>query len=271
MVFRDDDLSELAAHGLPPLPQADVTGHIENVGAQIWFAAFGSGAPVILLHGGLGHSGNWAHQVPALVEAGWRPITIDSRGHGRSTLGSMPLSYSLMASDLRAVMDRLDIARAPIVGWSDGADTGLVAAQETPERIAGLFFFACNVDPSGTKPFVLTPLIERIFATHQRDYAALSPEPDGFDRLLAATEWMQKSEPNLSSDDLAGIDVPVTVAIGADDEFIHREHMEYLAAALPKAKLRILEGVTHFAPLQRPEVFTAAVLEFLNGLRQPAR
>jgi pimeloyl-ACP methyl ester carboxylesterase len=264
MIFRDDELKELEAHGLPALPPADVCGHVTNDGARLWFQAFGAGAPVVLLHGGLGHGGNWAHQVPALVAAGWRPIVIDSRGHGRSTMGPHPLSYSLMASDLLAVMDHLTLKRAPIVGWSDGADTGLIAARDTPQRISGLFFFACNVDGSGTKPFVMTPVIERILATHKRNYSELSPEPSEFERLMQTTETMQRSQPNLSADDIRGITVPVTVAIGEDDEFITRDHMVYLADTLPHGTLRILDGVTHFAPLQRPDLFNRAVLEFLD-------
>ena len=267
MSFQDDALLELAANGLPPLPDAMVSGYVRNDDALIWYAAFGAGRPVILLHGGLGHGGNWTHQVPALVEAGFRAIVIDSRGHGRSELGPRPLSYALMASDLFAVMDHLAIDTAPIIGWSDGADTGLVAARQAPERITGLFFFACNVDPSGTKPFVMTPVVERIFETHKRDYRALSPTPEGFDALMTALQPMQRSEPDFSAEDLSTIDVPVTVALGEGDEFIKREHMVYLSQALPDAVLRLLPDVTHFAPLQRPDVFNAAVLEFLD---QPA-
>ena len=54
-------------------------GYIESNGARIWYATYGSGSPVILLHGGLGHSGNWGYQVPALVSNGYRAILIDSR------------------------------------------------------------------------------------------------------------------------------------------------------------------------------------------------
>ncbi|WP_163602857.1 alpha/beta fold hydrolase, partial [Klebsiella pneumoniae] len=70
---------------------------------------FGTGRPVILLHGGLGHSGNWGYQVPALMTAGYRPIVIDSRGHGRSTRDAQPYAYARMASDVRTVMNMLRI------------------------------------------------------------------------------------------------------------------------------------------------------------------
>ena len=64
--------------------------------------------------------------------------------------------------------------------------------------------------------------------------------------------------------DLAGIGVPVTVAIGEGDEFIRQEHAAYLAATIPGADLVALPEVSHFAPLQRPDLFNRAVLRFLG-------
>src|SRR5882757_9694890 len=154
MEFHDDDLSTFEANGAPPLPAPGEQGHVDHDGARIWYAAYGSGPPVILLHGGLGHSGNWGHQVPVLVAAGHRVVVIDSRGHGRSTRHSRPYMYELMASDVLAVMDALQVEKAAVMGWSDGACTALILAMQAPARIAGVFFFGCNMDSSGTKPFV---------------------------------------------------------------------------------------------------------------------
>ena len=266
MTFRDDDLTWLEAHGVPALPAAIDTAEVETGGARIRYAIFGGGAPVLLLHGGLGNMRNWAYQIPALVAAGYQAIAIDSRGHGKSTRDDQPFSYRLMAADTRAVMDRLGIDKAAIIGWSDGADTGLVMADETPERVCGLFFFACNVDNDGTLPFVLTPVVERIFQQHQKDYAELSPAPDGFDALCEDLGPMQRTQPDYSADDLKRIAAPVMVVLGEHDEFIRREHLEYLAATLPNGRFVLLPEVSHFAPLQRPDVFNQAMLDFLRGL-----
>ncbi|TGW06122.1 alpha/beta fold hydrolase, partial [Mesorhizobium sp. M2D.F.Ca.ET.145.01.1.1] len=112
MDYRDDDLTKFEAHGAAPLPAAADEGQVEHEGARIWYATFGAGFPVILLHGGLGHSGNWGFQVPSLVERGYQVVTIDSRGHGRSTRDERPYKYELMASDVLAVMDRLQLNKA---------------------------------------------------------------------------------------------------------------------------------------------------------------
>ncbi|MBA3377600.1 MAG: alpha/beta hydrolase [Chloroflexia bacterium] len=260
----DDDLKRFEAEGAAPLPNTGDQGWIENDGARIWYAAYGSGPPVILLHGGLGHSGNWGYQVPALVSAGYRAVVIDSRGHGRSTCDERPFSYDLMATDVLAVMDALHLERAAVVGWSDGACIALVLASQVPERVAGVFFFACNMDPSGAKEFVPGAIVDRCFARHVKDYAALSATPDQFGTLVEDVGLMQRTQPNYSEDDLAGIRVPVTIVHAEHDEFIRLDHAEYLARSIPGADLIVLPGVTHFAPLQRPEHFNRAMHGFVG-------
>lgn len=264
MEIHDDDLSRFAAEGAAPLPATEAQGYVEHGGARIGYATYGSGPPVILLHGGLGHSGNWGYQVRALLKSGYRAVLLDSRGHGRSTRDARPYSYELMASDVLAVMDALRLERAALVGWSDGACTALVLASQAPTRVAGVFFFACNMDPSGVKQFEPSPVIERCFGRHIKDYARLSATPDQFEEFAKAVGLMQSTQPNYSAQDLAQIGVPVTVVHSQHDEFIKREHAEYLARSIPNAELVHLPGVSHFAPLQRPEQFNAAVLAFLG-------
>ena len=258
----DDDLKKFEAEGALSLPFTNDLGYVEHEAARIWYATYGSGSPVILLHGGLGHSGNWGYQVQALVESGYRAVVIDSRGHGRSTRDAQPFSYELMASDVLAVMDVLHLGRAALVGWSDGACTALILAAKAPSRVAGVFFFACNMDPSGVKPFEETPTLNRCFSRHEKDYAQLSATPEQFKELVADVSLMQRTQPNYSADDLARISVPVTVVQSEHDEFIKREHAEYLAQAIPGAEFILLNDVSHFAPLQRPAQFNAVILEF---------
>src|ERR1700758_5193609 len=107
MEAHDDDLRNFAANGVSPLATTNDQGYVEHNGARLWYTCHGSGSPVILLHGGFGHSGNWGYQVPALVRNGYRAILLDSRGHGRSTRDSRPFTYELMASDVLALMDAL--------------------------------------------------------------------------------------------------------------------------------------------------------------------
>ena len=265
MDFTDDQLVNFEAHGAV-LPAGGQVGTVHHDGAKIWYTAYGSGTPVVLLHGGLGHAGNFAYQVSPLIAAGYRPILIDSRGHGHSTRDERPYSYDLMGRDVLAVMDALDVDEAPIVGWSDGACVGLVQAKATPQRISGVLFFACNVDGTGTKPVEPSPVLGRCIGRHKVDYAAMSETPDQFAAFSGAVGLMQRTQPEYTAADLANIDVPVTVVQSEHDEFIRHEHALYLARTLPQGKLVELEGVSHFAPIQQPAQFNRVVLAFLKEL-----
>ncbi len=266
--FSNADLAIFARAGAPPLP-AD-GAYVENRGARLWYASYGDGPPVVLLHGGMGNAGSFGHQVPAILAAGFRAIVVDTRGHGRSTRDAAPYSYRLLASDVRAVMDALAIERAAFVGWSDGAATALVLAHDTPERASGVLYFACNIDPTGTLPFEMTPTIANCLARHRLDYEALSPTPDAFDALGPALEPMQANEPNYTAADLGAIEVPVAVLQAEHDEFIRRAHAQYIADSIPGATFTLLPGVSHFAPLQHPALFNAAILDFLERTTGPA-
>jgi pimeloyl-ACP methyl ester carboxylesterase len=263
MEAYDDDLLRFEAQGAEALPLADDEGYVEHAGAQVWYSAYGSGPTVILLHGGLGNSGNWGYQVPDLLKNSYRVLLIDTRGHGRSTRDDRPFSYELMASDVIAVMDALQLEQATLVGWSDGACTALILAATAPMRVAGVFFFACNMDPSGAKPFEPTPTLNRCFTRHARDYAELSRTPERFQKLVTDLSPMQSTQPNYSARDLANIRVPVKIVQSEHDEFIRREHAAYVALSIPDAEYILLNGVSHFAPLQRPELFNAAMLKFI--------
>ncbi len=264
MDVYDDELEKFEADGARPLPATKDQGYVDHNGARIWYSAYGSGSPVILLHGGLGHSGNWGYQVPALVESSYRAVVIDSRGHGRSTRDPRPFSYELMASDVLAVMDELHLEKAVLVGWSDGACTALLLAAAAPSRVAGVFFFACNMHPSGLKPIEPSPTLDRCFARHEKDYAQLSATPDHFKDFVQDLSIMQRTEPNHSADDLAKISVPVMIVQSENEEFIKREHAEYLADTIPHAEFLLLNAVSHFAPLQRPSQFNSAMLAFIR-------
>ncbi|MCQ4630051.1 alpha/beta hydrolase [Shinella sp. CPCC 100929] len=266
MQGTDDELVMFERDGAPPLPASTAEGFVANDGARIWYAVHGAGPAVILLHGGLGNAGNWGYQVPALVQSGRMVVVVDSRGHGHSTRDAVPFGYARMAGDVLSVMDHLGLETASFVGWSDGACTALILADKHPQRVSGVFFFACNMDPSGALPFKPTPVIDRCFSRHRQDYQALSATPHDFETFVADVSHMMESEPNYSAEQLAGIKVPVAVVIGENDEFIRRDHADYLARTIPGAELVVLPGVSHFAPLQRPELFNRAVLDFLDRI-----
>src|SRR5580698_4759725 len=250
-----------------PLPPFSVEGRVAHDGARIWFATFGAGPPVILLHGGDASSDYGGDQVPALLADGRRVIVIDSRAHGRSTHDARPLGYELMESDVIAVMDALSIDRTDVVGWSDGAIISLIMAMKHPARVTHVFAFGANMDLHGFNPLgALAPIVPKVEAGLAANYARLSETPNDYGAFSRSVLAMQLSQPNYAPRDLAAIKGPrVAIVDGAHEEFILRQHTEYLARTIPGAQLIILPDVSHFAPLQNPDAFNAAMIGFIDG------
>ena len=246
-----------------PMPRATASGYARLNGIQLYYAVYGHGQPVVLLHGGLGNSDYWGNQVSALARHA-AVVVIDSRGHGRSTRNAQPYSYELMSSDVLGVMDQLRIRRARLIGWSDGGIVGLVLAIHHPERLSGVFAFGANSDPSGANPDVgHNATFNTYIARTESDYRRLSKTPGDFNGFLTAISTMWANEPHITGQ-LKTIRVPVTIADGQYDEAILRQHTVMMSKAIPGARLVILPGVSHFAMLQNPQEFNLALETFLN-------
>jgi pimeloyl-ACP methyl ester carboxylesterase len=246
----------------PSLPKPVASGLAPVNGIKIWYATFGAGEPVILLHGGLANADYWGHQVRAL-EPHYRVVVMDSRGHGRSTRDARPFGYDLMAEDVIGLMDFLKIPKAAIVGWSDGAIIGLDIAQRHPERLSKLFAFAANSDPSGVADISKSPVFNAYIARAGKEYAALSPTPGEYREFVAQITKMWETQPNWTASDLRRIAVPVWIVDADHDEAIKRQNTEFMAANIPGAGLLIEPEVSHFAFLQDPGQFSEDVLHFL--------
>lgn len=247
----------------PELPRAEQSGYAPVNGIKIWYAEFGSGEPVILLHGGLANANYWGKEVPVLAKS-YRVIVMDSRGHGRSTRDERPFNYDLMASDVLALMDRLKIGKAAVVGWSDGAIIGLNLAINHPERVTKLFAFGANSDPSGLKDTSASPVFKAFIARAKMEYEQLSPAPYLFQPLFDQVTEMWATQPTFTLDQLHAIGVPVWIADGDHDEAIKRENTELMAGQIPDAGLLIEPETSHFAFLQDPEQFNFALTHFLK-------
>lgn len=249
----------------PTLPPATQSGYAPINNVKIWYAEFGSGAPVVFLHGGLANSNYWGNQVRAL-SGKYRVIVMDSRGHGRSTRDERPFGYDLMASDVIGLLDYLKIQKAAIVGWSDGAILGLDIAINHPERLTKLFAFAANSDPSGVADIGQSPVFNAYIARAQGEYEKLSPTPSQYQAFLDQISKMWATQPNFTKEQLNAIHVPTWIVDADRDEAIKRENTEFMAAQIPGAGLLLQPRVSHFSFLQDPDQFTEEVLHFLMVL-----
>jgi pimeloyl-ACP methyl ester carboxylesterase len=250
----------------PTLPHAAKSGLAAVNGIKIWYAEFGHGAPVILLHGGLANSNYWGLLVQALAPR-YHVIVMDSRGHGRSSRDARPYGYDLMADDVVALMAYLKIDKAALVGWSDGGIIGLDIAQRHPERLSKLFAFAANSDPSAVKDVDKSPVFSAFIARARTEYAKLSPTPTEYEAFLKQIEKMWDSEPHWTADDLNKITVPTWIVDADHDEAIKRENTLFMADNIPDSGLLIQPQVSHFSFLQDPAQFNGDVLHFLDHVQ----
>ncbi|HEX9858774.1 MAG TPA: alpha/beta fold hydrolase, partial [Paracoccaceae bacterium] len=136
-----------------PMPAPLTSGKAAVNGIEMYYATYGAGDPVLLIHGGLTHADVWGAQVTDLMRD-HLVIVADSRGHGRSSRTEEPFGYDLMAADYIALLDFLQIDKVDLVGWSDGGIIGLAIAMTAPERLDHLFAHAANITTDGVDPSV---------------------------------------------------------------------------------------------------------------------
>lgn len=248
------------------MPTARFTGYAPVNGIRMYYATYGAGAPILLIHGGLASADVWANQVLPLVAAGHEVIVADSRGHGRSSSNGKPMGYDLMASDYLGLLNYLRIRKVAVVGWSDGGIIGLDLAIHHPERLSRLFAQGANASVDGVAGNLaphegVNPFLHWVKGWYDRVFA--SPEKD--DELTRDVNRMWRTEPNWTADDLRQITVPTAIVLGDHDTAITREHADYMAATIPGARLVILPDAGHVAMVDDPRAYTKAVLDFVDG------
>jgi pimeloyl-ACP methyl ester carboxylesterase len=238
------------------------TAHVNGI--DLYYEIYGSGEPLLLLHGGLANGTYFRNQIPAFAEH-YQVIVVDSRGHGRSTFDDQPISYELMASDVLALMDQLKIEKASIVGWSDGAIIGLEIAINHPDRLNKVVAYGANYDPTGVRLDVGTnPYFGAYIERAYEDYLALSPQPERWDEFLANITNMWATEPNYTEDQLRAITTPFLILDGEEEEAIDLNQTKLMAELIPNSELILMPDTGHFAMFEQPEEFNQIILDYLE-------
>jgi len=232
-------------------------------GISLYCETYGSGPPVLLLHGAMGFLETMHYFVPALAST-HTVIAVDSRGQGRSTDSAAPIGYALMGDDMIKLMDSLGIARADVIGWSDGGIIGLDMAMKHPGRIRRLIAIGANYDLDGIAakdrdPRALHALAEQI----RPFYENVAPDPGHFPVLESKILHMVTTEPHYTLAELGRIRAR-TLIVAGDHDMILRAHTDSLAHAIPGAREIIVPDASHFGPLEKPDAYEALAVKFLN-------
>ncbi len=259
--------STLDTVSIPEIPDR-TEGHRFSVnGIELYYETFGSGEPLLLIHGGGATIESWFAQIPEFSQK-FRVIVPDSRGHGRTCDAEGSINFTLMASDFEGLLDHLGINNVLIVGWSDGGVIGLEMAMRRPDLVKKVVAFGAHARPDGmTEEFTaavesFTP--ENFPAILVEGYKALSPDgADHWPVIFGKLKIMWLTQPNYQDNELASIRCPVLLLLGEHD-IVRESESERIAALVPKARLTTLAGLTHYAPVEAPEVFNREIIQFLE-------
>jgi len=226
----------------------DITLHYQEAGA---------GEPLILLHGN-GENGEYFRHQIVYFSKKYRVIAVDTRGHGQSPRGTAPFTIQQFAGDLKDFMDQLEISRAVLLGFSDGANIAMKFALSYPERVKALILNGGNLNAAGVKRLVQLPI--EIGYWMAKRFAEKSADAKASMELLG----LMVNEPNIPAVRLREIHAPVLVIAGTRD-MIKKSHTEELAQSFPNARLAFVKG-NHFIAAKNPQAFNQTVESFLENL-----
>lgn len=262
---------------MPTVQTGDITTYYEEAGA---------GVPLILVCGISADLQVWRFQVPELAKH-FKVVCYDNRGAGRTSAPDQPYSISGMASDLAALMDRLQLDSAHVLGWSMGGMIAQAFALAHPQRVRKLVLMSTTVRPDGfirlairnwmnirrsDMPF---EQIMRFVSRWSYSPALYDNEPlyEKFVQVMATNPYAQKAHAFLRQADallahdpgdaVSRVRAETLVLVGNDDNLVAPYHSERLAQTIPGATLKLLSGA-HAGFVEFPEEYNRAILDFLR-------
>lgn len=229
---------------------------------------FGSGPPVVLVHGGTATGCHEWRDVATHLAASHRVVVLDVRGHGASSDNSGRLGVERFAADLVHVLRRLAITRADFVGFSMGANTILRLLCRRPElaRRAVVIGGSATGDPARVRALMGSDAWPASLRALRHE---VDPAPDYWRRLRDAlvTDWAATTE--IDPGALARVSCPVLVVNGVDDSIQSAAVARHLADALGDAHLELVERAGHAVHADQPALFLDLLDAFLDSTGAP--
>ncbi len=227
-------------------------------GINIYTEQYGSGKPLLLLHGNGGSIASMAAIIPYFSRQ-YKVIALDSRAQGKSTDNGDSLSFEMMADDNAALLDQMHIDSAYLIGWSDGAIVALVLAMRHPTKVIKLAATGANLWPDSTAlmPSVWKDAKTYYDSLHLTSFATAREKNDW---KLFMLDWLY---PNIDLSALQNISCP-SLIIGGDHDVIRTEHTIMIYQNIPKAYLWILPNSSHGTFIEHTDEFYKKVSEFFR-------
>lgn len=247
-------------------PKAVPYGHNKETGKyfagrgfNMYYEIYGSGEPLLIIHGNGGSINNFIYQIPYFAQQ-YKVIIADSRAQGRSfDYSNDSLTYEMMADDYAALLDSLKIDSVNVIGWSDGGINGLLLALRHPEKVKKMALVGANLQPDTTAvPQEVWDLVRPSYEALAAKSTLNAMEKSGFKllRLLC-------TQPHIDPASLSRINAP-TLVIGGDHDVIREEHTLLIYKSLPRAYLWIVPGSGHSVPIMYKDEFNKTVERFFK-------
>jgi pimeloyl-ACP methyl ester carboxylesterase len=251
-------------------------GHyIQANGVDIYYEERGLGKPLLLIHGGTLTAESWQPYLAAFAEH-YRVITPDSRGHGRTANPIGTMSYRLLADDMAALVQALDLHKPLICGYSDGGQVALEIGMRYPDLsqalvVGGAWFKFSEAYRAWVRAVLgdeQSPDVDTEQFEHENpDWAAGLQKtygPDDWKRLLKQIKPMWAAPLNYTPDDFAHVVAPTLVLLGDHDHFVPVEEAGEMYRLLPNAELAVVPGADHGAFFSaKVAFFQPLMLDFL--------
>ncbi|WP_027378567.1 alpha/beta fold hydrolase [Chryseobacterium daeguense] len=230
---------------------------VEANGVKLYYETYGEGEPVLMLHGNGQSISAFMNQVEEFSKK-YKVIIVDCRGRGQSGYDkTKELTFDLQTEDLKQFLDKLNIKKVKILGWSDGGILAITLALKYPELIDRIACSGANIFPEGINDDGLKSLKDAVTNL-------MKDNKDHKNDILIDLYNLDLKYPNLKYDDLKKIHCPALIIAGDKDE-IKTEHTVKTAESLPKGQLAIIPNSTHYVPELKPEIFNKLVLEFFEN------
>jgi pimeloyl-ACP methyl ester carboxylesterase len=228
-------------------------------GIRLYYEVYGSGEPLLLMHGNNESIAAFDKQIPEFSKS-YMVIALDTRGQGNSTSDSTKLTYELFAEDANKLLDYLNIKQANVLGWSDGGNIALILALKHPDKVKQIAVMAAVLYNNSTS------VSNKINAIVRKQLAEMEQQNVSKNDINYRLKKLLLTEPNINPDSLAKIDVPALIMAGKND-IVKEQHTRLIAEKIPKATLRIFKNTGHDAPRDIPDEFNKTVLAFFNERR----
>jgi pimeloyl-ACP methyl ester carboxylesterase len=228
-------------------------------GNTFYYETYGSGRPILLIHGNGDSIGVFKKQIGVFARR-YKVLAMDSRGQGKSELGTDKLTYEQMTEDTNAFLEHLKVDHVDVLGWSDGGIIGLLLAIHHPDKVGKLAVMGANLEPDAVYKWALDG-IARV-RTRLTAQLAHSDDPKPLQLQLQLLD-LEGNQPHIPLSDLNRVQIPVLVMAG-DRDVIRDDHTLSIFHALPKSQLAIFPGATHMVPSQEPSQFNSTALRFFE-------